>query len=187
MELFYIKKVLQGDPAPFSYFVKTYKHMAFSIAYRIVHNKEDAEEVVQDSFVKSFRSLSKFRQESKFSTWFYKIVVNTARSRIRTKPPIVVDIDSDTISDCFVETVASAYTLLAHADQVKMINLALDRMVIEDRLLLTVYYLYENSIEEVSEITDIAVENVKMRLHRARKKMYLILSEILKAEIHHIV
>ena len=85
MELFYIRQILAGDLSKFTFLVENYKDMAYSIALRMVNNQEDAEDVVQDSFIKVYQSLGTFRQESKFSTWFYKIVVNTALTKVKRK------------------------------------------------------------------------------------------------------
>lgn len=187
MDDLYLRLVLEGNVSKFSYFVDKYKGMAFSIAFRIVDNKEDAEEIVQDAFLKAFRSLEKFRKDSKFSTWFYKIVVNSSLSRTRSKKPELSSIDEDDIADVVVESVESAYRSLDLSDQKKFIHHALEELGIEDRLLLTLYYLNENSIDEITEITNITQDNVKMKLHRARNKMYKILNKNLKLEIQSIL
>ena len=187
MELFYLQKVLAGDISGFSYFIDQYKDMAYSIAYRIVNNREDAEEIVQDSFMKAYRALHSFRQDSKFSTWFYRIVVNqslTKRARYKTE---FNTIDLSKIPEVAVDQLESAYQRLTHDDQKKYINLVLEGLGSEDSLLLTLYYLNENSIEEIVEITTITRENVKMKLHRARKKMYVLLEQKLKSEIKNLL
>jgi RNA polymerase sigma-70 factor (ECF subfamily) len=187
MDELYLKFVLEGNTSKFSYFIEKYKDMAFSIAFRIVDNKEDAEEIVQDAFFKAFRSLDKFRKDSKFSTWFYRIVVNSSLSRARSKRPESSSIDENDIADVAVESVESAYRSLDLSDQKKFVHLALEQLSIEDRLLLTMYYLNENSIDEITEITDIIQDNVKMKLHRARNKMYKILNKNLRLEIQSIL
>ena len=73
-----VQQVLSGNTSAFGYFVETYQDMAITIAYRICGNKQDAEDLVQDSFVKAYHNLHSFRHESKFSSWFYRIVYNTA-------------------------------------------------------------------------------------------------------------
>lgn len=182
MELLYIKQILAGDISKFSYFVERYKNMAFSIAFRIINNKEDAEEAVQDSFLKAYKALPKFRQEAKFSTWFYKIVVNTSLTKVKSKVESTYGIDADEISYTLIENIESIYHYLVHEERKKFINLALETLDREARLLLTLYYLNENSIAEIAEITDISQENIKMKLHRARKKMFMVLSKLLKLE-----
>jgi RNA polymerase sigma factor (sigma-70 family) len=186
MDNLYIQKVLNGDYSAFSYFVDKYKDMAFSIAYRIVDNREDAEDIVQDSFIKAYRSLEKFRQDSKFSTWFYRIVVNNALTKIRGRKKIQND-DFSEIENLELEKTETAYSTLSQMDRQKYINLALDKLKLEDRLVLTLYYLNENSIEEMVEITSIKMENLKMKIHRARQKMYVILEQELKVELKNLI
>ena len=186
MESIYLRKILAGEISGFSYFIDQYKDMAFSIAFRIVNNREDAEEIVQDSFMKAYRALHTFRHDSKFSTWFYRIVVNqslTKRARDKTEPTI----DLNQIPDVAIDQLESAYQKMTHDDQKKYINMVLEELGSEDSLLLTLYYLNENSIDEIVEITAITRENVKMKLHRARKKMYGLLEQKLKLEIKNLL
>ena len=187
MEKLYLQKVLEGDISKFSYIIEKYKDMAFSIAFRIINNREDAEEIVQDSFLRAFKSLKKFRFDSKFSTWFYRIVVNNSLSKLKREKQDTRNIDIDKVSDSIIENVESVYKGLIQVDQQKFINYALNELCIEDRLLLTLYYLNENSIEEIAEITNISQETLKMKIHRARKKMYIVLEERLKSEIHSLI
>lgn len=188
MELFYIRQIIEGDISPFSYFVETYKDMAFAIAYRITNNREDAEEIVQDAFVKAYRSLAKFRQDSKFSTWLFRIVVNLALTKIKgNEKKIAGNIELSELPDNMIESVEAMYRGLSEAEQRTLINTALDEMGREDRLLLTLYYLNENSIDEIKDITGISSDNIKMKLHRARKKMYGRLNKRLEPAIIEIV
>ena len=186
MESLFIRQVIEGNISKFSYFVESYKDMAYSIAFRIINNSQDAEEVVQDSFLKAYKSLNKFRHDSKFSTWFYKIVVNYSLTKIKKKR--IEDLSNlDNAENINIETVESVYKNLTLEDQKKYINSALDELKPEDRLILTLYYLNENSTEEVSEITSIKKENIKMKLLRARKKMLIKLNEELKSETKNIL
>lgn len=116
----------------------------------------------------------------------YRIVVNVSLTKVKRRNTIN-DIDIKKTSDSFVEDVESVYCDLTNEEQKKFINLALNELSIEDSLLLTLYYLSENSIEEIREITDISNENIKIKLHRARKKMYAVLSKILKMEVSEIL
>lgn len=184
MELAYIQRIIEGDISLFSYFVNKYKDMAFTLAFRIIENREDAEEVVQDSFVKAYKSLSKFRQDSKFSTWFYKIVVNTSLTKAKYKFEKTETLDDKSIPDILIEETESTYLGLSPNEQKKIIYIALEQLESEKRMLLTLYYLSELSIEEISDITKIPTENLKMKIHRARKQMYLIINNKLKKEIY---
>ncbi|HUI30235.1 MAG TPA: sigma-70 family RNA polymerase sigma factor [Candidatus Acidoferrales bacterium] len=187
MDELYIGLILRGDVSKYSYFVEKYKGMAFSIAFRIVNNKEDAEEIVQDAFLKAFKSLNKFRRDSKFSTWFYRIVVNTSLSRVRNKTPESSNLGDDEIGNTMAENVESAYHSLDLSERKTFIQNALEELSIEDRLLLTLHYLNENSVEEITEITDITRDNVKTKLHRARNRLYKVMNKKLKAEVQSIL
>jgi RNA polymerase sigma factor (sigma-70 family) len=183
MDDLYLKLVLEGDTYKFSYFVEKYKNMAFSIAFRISNNREDAEEIVQDAFLKAYRSLDKFRKDSKFSTWLYRIVVNCSLSKVRSKKPESDIPDPEDISEIAAGDMESAYRELTSSERKIFIHDALNELNAEDRLMLTLYYLDENSIEEISAITDIPKENVKMKLYRARNRVFNILNKNLKSEI----
>ena len=186
MESEIIRTILDGNPQKFSYFIAEYKHMAYSIAFRMVGNREDAEEIVQDSFIRAYKSLNKFRRDSKFSTWFYRIVVNRALS-VKSSKNQVVESDLDGIRNTNFEQIESDLNELAKSDRTRFITSALDRLSDEDRLLLTLFYLSENSVGEISEITGIKPDNVKMKLSRARKKMYVVLEQLLKGELKSIL
>ena len=187
MELFYLKQILEGNTSCFSYFIEKYKHMAFSIAFQITNNKEDAEEAVQDAFLKAFKCLKTFRQEAKFSTWLYKIVVNTSITKLNRKRNFIQDIDVSNMPDVAIENIEEVYKSLEDAGRKKLIGEALQELIMEDRLLLTLYYLNENSIDEITGITGIKPENVKMKLHRARKKLYAMLEKKLHTELKNIL
>ena len=186
MENEIINDILNGNPKGFSYFISEYRNMAYTIAFRIVNNREDAEEIVQDSFLRAYRSLHKFRKDSKFSTWFYRIVVNRALS-VRAVKKEIPPSDLQNIQDADIELTASVYSELVKQDRQKYINKALDSLEKEDRLLITLYYLEENSVEEISLITGIRQENIKMKLSRARKKMFFVLGKILNEDFKSIL
>jgi RNA polymerase sigma factor (sigma-70 family) len=174
-----IQQVIDGDAASFSYLVTQYKDLAFAIAIRILQNEQDAEEAVQDAFVQAFRKIKSFRGESRFSTWLYRIVVNHSLTRARKRKRVVPYADLELAEGQF-EAIETSYSRLTSQEQTKYINLALERLAPEDRTLLTLYYLEEQPIGEIAEITGISKENTKMRLHRARGKMYGVLSKIME-------
>ncbi len=77
-----IESVLRGNHSDFSLLINRYKNKAFSLLKRMLKNEMEAEEVLQDCFLKAFNGLKSFKQESKFSTWFYRIVYNSALTRL---------------------------------------------------------------------------------------------------------
>ena len=85
---YYINLITQGDTIAFSVLVERYKDLVFTLTYRILKNREDAEEASQDTFIKAYKSLSKFKGDSKFSTWIYKIAYNTSLDRLKKTKPL---------------------------------------------------------------------------------------------------
>jgi RNA polymerase sigma factor (sigma-70 family) len=182
-ESFYIQQVIEGDTTRFTYFVTKYKGLAFSIAMRILENEQDAEEAVQDSFVQAYRSIKAFKGNARFSTWLYRIVVNHSLNRLK-KQKTVRQYDKIELAEEYFMQVECSYKRLTSQDQAKYINLALEDLAPEDRIILTLYYLEEQPLSEIAVITGISKENIKMKLHRARGKMYSILSRILGLELN---
>lgn len=179
----YIEKILQGDISSYNYLVNNYKDMVYTIALKIVRNHEDAEEIAQDSFVKAFQKLQSFRGESKFSTWLYTIVYRTAISKIRKKNIETTDIDDFVIENHSVDFSFPQLDLLKVEEQKKYVKIAIDSLSELDALLITLFYLNENTFDEINEITGLTKTNIKVRLFRARKKLYKELSQILESEL----
>ena len=80
-----IDRILSGEVSKYAMLVDRYKDLAFTVAYRILYHREDAEEIVQDAFLKAYQNLKLFKRKSRFSTWLYRIVYNTAVSKKRLK------------------------------------------------------------------------------------------------------
>lgn len=180
----YIERVLNGDVNAYSYLVEKHKSLVYTIALRMLKNSEDAEELAQDTFVKAYSSLTEFKFESKFSTWLYRITYNSAISKLRKKQIEIADIDDGVISDQSVVSSYNAVSKLKQNEQKKYINLAIEQLKEEDAFLITMYYLNESTIDEISGITELSISNVKVKLHRARKKFYGELKLLLKEEVN---
>lgn len=175
-----------GDRRCIEHLVLKYQNLAYAVALRIVGNHEDAEEVVQDSFSRAFRSLDRFNQLSKFSTWFYRIVYNAAVSKRRGRPLVFVSIDEQT-EECLDFSEAEGNSPFHHADATRHLHAALARLVEEDRVILTLHYLADKSLDEVGEILSVKRSAVKMRLLRARKRLLHELRRLLGTEIKNIL
>ncbi len=163
-----VQQVLSGNTSAFSYFVETYQDMAITIAYRICGNRQDAEDVVQESFVKAYRNLHSFRNESKFSSWLYRIVYNTAVNHTKIKMWIS---DSD-VELTYINIESSDFDTeqqILAAERTEIVQNILNIMPKGDALLLTLYYMEDNSIRDIAKITGLNETNVKVKLFRARK------------------
>ncbi|MDP1621791.1 MAG: sigma-70 family RNA polymerase sigma factor [Bacteroidales bacterium] len=168
----YIELVLNGDVAAYAMLVAKHKNLVFSIALKILKNREDAEEVAQDCFVKVFQALKTFEKKSKFSTWLYRIVYNASISRTRKKRLEMSPIDNYVIDNYTEDNVSSRHDEIDPEVQKAMLTKAMARLTDDENLLITLFYKGENSIEDISNITGLSMSNVKVRLHRIRKKLY---------------
>jgi len=180
---FYIRKVLSGNIASYAILVEKHKNLAYTIALRIAKNHEDAEEIAQDAFLKAYNSLNSFKEESKFSTWLYKIVFNAAISRMRKKKILKLSINEGNIENTIREEQIDGLDNLHKKERKKIITEAIARLKEEESVVMTLYYLNENNLKEIEEITGFSNSNIKILLHRGRKKLLLELKKILKEEI----
>ena len=179
----YIERVLKGDTNAFSHLINKYKDMVFTLVIKIVKNREDAEEVAQDSFIKAYQKLDGFKGQSKFSTWLYTIAYRNALTKVRKKKLETTDIDSYVIDNHKEDHDFPQIEAIKNNEQEKYVKQAIDNLGETDSLLITLFYLNDNSIEEIQEITEMSQSNVKVRLFRARKRLYKELSILLKEEI----
>ena len=160
--------------------IDRYKGMVYTLSYRILKNQLDAEEAAQDCFVKAFKALSTFRFDCKFSTWLYRICFNNAISKSRTYKPTHVEIDNR--SDIPHET-TTALDSLSAKDRSKYLNRAMEMLDPDESAIITLFYVEGNSINEIMTITGLTESNVKVKLHRGRKKLYTHLEVLLREEV----
>jgi len=178
---FYIDRIRNGDTESFRYLVDKYKRMAFTLTVQVVHQHEVAEELCQDAFLKAFRGLNGYKGDAAFSTWLYRIVYNTAISYMRKKRRYTLPLEAEVLE--FDDGSLDPMEQLSKEESLRMLDQALLHMEEEDRFLLTLYYLEERSVKELAGIVNQSESNVKIRLFRGRKKLYAILSGLLKQEV----
>jgi RNA polymerase sigma-70 factor (ECF subfamily) len=178
----YIERVINGDVSAYSPLVEKHKNLVFSIAVKILNNREDAEEIAQDTFLKAYASLKSFEKKSKFSTWLYRIAYNGAISKKRKKKMDVVEIDDHVMFDYSTDEISSNVHQIQESEQMQLIDKALKILPEDDNVLITLFYKSEHSIEDISYITGLTQSNVKVKLHRIRKKLYESIEEMVKKD-----
>ncbi len=177
---YYIEQTLNSNVNSYAFLVEKYKHMVFTLTLRIVKNREEAEEVSQDVFVKAFKSLGNFKGDSKFSTWIYKIAYYASLDVIkRNKRQIKLD-NIDTIYESDIENVQDALKYLHEKERKKVINDALFKLNEDERIILTLFYFEELSIKEISKVVNLSDDNIKVKLFRSRKKLASILKHVIE-------
>ncbi|MCF0056232.1 RNA polymerase sigma factor [Dyadobacter sp. CY356] len=166
---FYIEKIKKGDPASYAFLVNKYKDMAYTIALKVLRNAEDAEDSAQESFVKAYQQLHKFENKSKFSTWLYTIVYRTSITKLQKNKIPFFPIDEDISENYAYDFSTSQTDEILETEQSTYIKSAIGKLPQMEGLLITLFYMNENSIREIEEITGLTESNIKVKLFRARK------------------
>ncbi len=182
-----ISSVRDGDVNAFACLVEKYKAVAYSIALKIVKNQEDAEEVVQDAFVNVYKRIHHFQGKAKFSTWFYRIVVNGAISRARLKSLPTSPLSNPEVETANFQTCNDAHDCLQQQERKRYIKAAMQNLDELDYTLLILFYFQEESLKSISTILGRDKNFIKMRLHRARGKLCFELKKQLEKEIDHLL
>ncbi len=177
-DVYYIEQVLDGKINAFSYLVERHKDKAFNLAFRICGNREEAEEIAQDAFLKAYKALRGFKMKSRFETWLYRIVYNTAISLVRTRRKGILSVED------FPADAIDFLTFNPNVDEAEnefrssLVNFALQKIDEEDRALVSMYYYDELDTGKISDITGISKSNIKVKLFRARQKMIEIIARV---------
>jgi RNA polymerase sigma-70 factor (ECF subfamily) len=173
----YIERIRKGETNCFAHLLECYGKQIFSLIARIVENREDAEELTQDVFLKVFRNIESFRGESSFSTWLYRIAYNTAVSATRKKAIELSAIDETMIENIPDET-EDEFRNEEIAARVGYLNIALEKLLPEERAMIMMFYKNGRSMEEIAEITGLTETNVKTKIFRIRKKLFVLIKKM---------
>ena len=179
----FIDLCLKGDTNSFGTLVERYKDFVFTIAYRIVKVREEAEEVAQDTFIKAYESLNNFRGESKFSSWLYSIAYRKALDSLRKNKKYRASEIIDDITEGTIDDIDDALQYLQDEERSKAIQDCILKLPEEEAAIITLYYFKDQSVREISQITDLSEDNIKVKLFRSRKKLFGLLKHFILPEI----
>lgn len=177
---YYVEQVLGGNVEAYRRLVEKHQDLVYTIVHRIIANAEEAEELAQDAFMKAFNKLKDFKGNSKFSTWLYRIAYNTAVSHSRKKKVEFLAMDERLIENYSEEDASENLLGLSAEDQKRLITQALSSIPRTDNLIISLFYYHGKDIDEISEIVGMTQSNVKVKLHRIRKKLLTEMNNILE-------
>ncbi|WP_096550127.1 RNA polymerase sigma factor SigW [Ureibacillus thermosphaericus] len=172
-----IKQVLKGDQNAFSDIVSLYQHKLYQICYRMLGNKQEAEDIAQEAFVRAYINLHTFDQNRKFSTWLYRIATNLCIDRIRKKKPdYYLDAEVDGTDGLNMYSHIATEEDLPEDVALQMeiqerIQYEISRLPEKYRTVIVLKYIEECSLQEISEILDLPLGTVKTRIHRGREAL----------------
>lgn len=185
-EKYHIDRIKEGNKEAFKWVVDRYRDMVYTICLRMLVNEADAMEAAQDVFVKAFRAIGTFQEKARFSTWLYRITYNQCISVIRKKVR-VIDLVDDVPEGEISESDIDGLEMITIEERKECLQMALDALPETDSVVVTLFYLEELSLEEIAKITGLTSGNIRIKLHRSRKKMYRVISEHLKSEVNSIL
>jgi len=175
-ENIYIKRILEGETNLFSYFAERYSRSIHSLIIRIIPSKEDAEELTQDTFLKAFRKLDTFKGECSFSTWLFRIAYNTAISATRKKRIILPIIDDAMLEGLTGELIDTFFEDDEDEIRLQKLEAAISKLTVEEKTLITLFYTDNKPVAEIADLLELTTDNVKVRLYRVRKKLYVLMT-----------
>ena len=173
-----VRKSQFGDKAAFEQLVIRHQELVFSLAYKLTGNREMANDVAQEAFIRAWKAIEKFRGDSTFSTWIYRITVNTAWTlRKKAKKHNTLNID-DTYEPIVIDEKKDPELVAINSDLSSVLINALDKIPIEHRIIVELKNIEGRSHKEIADYLDISVTAAKVRLHRAHQKLRQILEEV---------
>jgi RNA polymerase sigma-70 factor, ECF subfamily len=177
-----IEAINNGDTRAYAQLVDRYKDLVYTLALRMLKHKEEAEEVAQDTFIKVFKSLDKFKGDSKFSTWIYRVAYNTCLDNIKRNKKHLNNVTIDEFTFNKLDTIDNALDNIISEEKSTLIKNCINKLPEDSSALLTLFYFEELSLEEISKIINVEANTVKVKLFRARKKLAVILEQYLQPQ-----
>ena len=176
-DTYYIERILAGDTSCFASLFDRYGKQVYAWVCRVIQNREDAEELTEDVFVKAFQHLESFRGESDFLTWLYRIAYNLSISAVRKKKVEYLAIEDSQLSNVSEEMIQDQLGQADSSERLDLLDWALEQLPPDDRALILLFYKEDKSIEELAQIMGLSIANIKVKLHRTRKKLYILMTE----------
>ena len=172
-----VRRVQSGDVAAFDLLVLKYRGRIYSVVYNLTSNREDAADLTQDAFIKSFQSINRFQGQSSFFTWLYRIAVNSTlthlrKNRLRTFFSFEKINEDDKVSAeviaALTDGTGADHETFARELQEKL-NEAMQKLSIRHRTVITLFEIDGLSHQEIAEIMNCSVGTVRSRLHYAKQ------------------
>jgi len=171
-----VRSVLSGDKDAYGVLVARHGESMFRVAFRITESESDAEEIVQEAFLRGYRGLAEFESRADFRTWIYRIAVNCAfqvlkRRKSEAAVPIAEEFDEDRPGIQVPDRSAGPERLLLDREIEHRRHAAMEKMTPDERLAFVLRHLEGRSTEEIAAALDITPNNAKQAVFRAVQKM----------------
>jgi RNA polymerase sigma-70 factor (ECF subfamily) len=181
-----VQKVQAGNVGAFDQLVQKYREQIFSVVYNMTSNREDASDLTQETFIKAFQAIGRFRGKSSFFTWIYRIAVNTTvtflKKRNRRRYISYENIDEEASSSEIVERLTASNRSEKGAlvsELQEKLNDALQKLSLKHRTVVILHEIEGLEHAEIAEITKVSVGTVRSRLHYAKQQLQAYLQDYL--------
>ncbi|GAK42615.1 RNA polymerase sigma factor [Paenibacillus sp. TCA20] len=170
-----VNLILKGDQRAFAELVELYKDKLFHLAYRMLNNRHEAEDIVQETFLRVYRNMEKYDPEQKFSTWIYRIATNLCIDRLRRKKPsysLDAELGDQEGTDGYAMIPSDNRTPESEAllsETQRIIRDAIETLPAKYKSIMVLRYLQDLSLQEISDILGMPVTTIKTRVHRGRE------------------
>lgn len=170
-----IERSKKGDLTAFDELIKRYEKQVYGFAYRMTQNYDDANDVASEAFIKAFQAIGKFRGDSNFTTWMFRIVTNTyldKRKRLKGHMDVPIDeyieLEESSVARQIQDPSPGPSDLIESTERDEIVQRAINELPEYQRIMIILYHMEERSYEEIAEILDMPIGTVKSRLNRAR-------------------
>lgn len=168
---FFIDKSIQGDTRAYGVLVQKYEAYIFTVVFRMLKVREEAEEIAQDTFIKAYEALPTFRGESKFSTWLYRIAYRKSLDSLRkNKRAIHCELLEEMTED--PAHLQNAMEGMLEEERSNIIKKCIFLLPVQEAAIISMFYFEEQSIKDIALITGLSEDNVKVKLFRSRKLLF---------------
>lgn len=178
-----IEKVKAGHADSFYLVIKTYESQVFSLALKIMKDRAAAEDMAQEAFLKAFEKIHTYKGEARFSTWLYRITFNLCVNQLKKNKNHQSINTDDFVDNSQHASDSNLWEEYRDLERTRYLKMAMDLLQEEDQWILTLFYQHEQSLEEIEKISGTHKNTLKVRLHRARKRLEMKLQELLKEEL----
>lgn len=179
-----IARSQKGDMEAFDALVVRYERQVYNLAYRMTGNYDDANDVASEAFIRVFNAINRFRGDSSFSTWLYRIVTNVfldERKRRQSHPHISLEeqfeLEGSTLRRQVEDTSPGPMTIAEDKEVQRLLHKAIMTLPEFQREMITMYHILDLSYDEIAQITGLPIGTVKSRLNRARFALRDVLKE----------
>ncbi|MCK6208067.1 RNA polymerase sigma factor [Bacillus infantis] len=167
-EAFWIKQVLAGNKQAYGHIINKYKNPLYATILRMTKNPQDAQDLVQEAFIKIYNQLGKYDQKGAFSSWLYRVAVNHCMDEFRKKSSQIKQAE---INEASAVNTKHPEVILLKKEKNRQVEKLISTLPEDERIIILLRYANELPYEEIAETTGMPLSMVRNKLHRAKKKM----------------